>query len=228
PTNNTYCANAWNTDNIGFQCLAVGPDLHSFASTSHWSSLPVTIVKSYPHVKLGSPVLPLPLANISTLALNVNWSLGTNASVPGAPLDVPLLTKQLNTINNVAFDIWADPDPVRAANESQASIEIMIWLAVLGHVNPLGWDKPTHGSIVISPGLNFTLYSGEGPNGQKVLTWFPEGNYTNIRHDFSPLVKYLVEKKHLPGDAFVGTVAFGAESFFSEGPVTFKAEGLEL
>jgi len=147
-TNNTYCPNAWNPDGIGFQCMAIGADKKSFAATSHWSSLPVTIVHSYPHVKLGSPVLPLELENITSLHLNVEWALGYNDTATGRAVDVAGI-KKLGAIGNVAFDIWADVDPVRAANETAAGIEIMIWLGVFGHVNPLGWDKPPRGQMTI-------------------------------------------------------------------------------
>ena len=67
-----------------------------------------------------------------------------------------------------------------------------------------------------------------GPSGQNVLTWFPDGNYTHIAHDFSPLVRHLIENKLVPPKAYVGTVALGAESFFSAEPITFTAKSLSL
>lgn len=124
----------------------VGQDFSSFVATSHWTSLPVHIVHSYPHVKLGSPLLPLPFHDISSLRVNVEWGMFIGGDLLEYPtnrtlgVDSVALTESA-TVGNVAFDIWADLDPVKSSNESFARIEIMIWLGSFGTIQPLGWDN---------------------------------------------------------------------------------------
>lgn len=95
--------------------------------------------RSYPHVKFGSPLFPYEIKNISSLNFTAEWALSpTNKSEVG--VDAAGVT-QAECVGNVALDIWADADPARAANETVAGIEIMIWFGVLGPAWPLGWDK---------------------------------------------------------------------------------------
>ncbi|KAK3344522.1 concanavalin A-like lectin/glucanase domain-containing protein [Lasiosphaeria hispida] len=231
-TNNTFCANAWNSDGKGYQCLEIGDDQQSFVATSHWTSLPVYIVHSYPHVKLGSPHFPLQFHDIASLHVDAEWGMRRDAGSSAEPnftLDADGLTKSRCTAN-VAFDIWADLDPAHAANESVAGFEIMIWLGVFGSVQPLGWDNKTSGTRQrLRLGDNsFTLFVGSGSAGHSTFTWMPDTNYTRISHDLSPLVQYLWNNNLVPAEAYVGTVGFGSESFFSLDPVNFSAQSLSL
>jgi hypothetical protein len=102
-------------------------------------------VRSYPHIKLGSPHFPRQFRDIASLRANAEWEMGRGSGPKVASsltVDSDGLTKS-QCIANVAFDIWADLDPVLASNESAAGIEIMIWLGVFGPVQPLGWDSKT-------------------------------------------------------------------------------------
>jgi len=139
----------WNDDGSGYQCLSVGSDARSFAATYLWTSLPVSVVHSYPHVKLGSALLPLQFKSIDHVAASADWWMGPTPGSAGAStgdeLDLNALT-EANTVANVAFDIWADIDPVKAANESFAGIEIMVWLGRFGPIQPLGFDNKESGA----------------------------------------------------------------------------------
>ncbi|KAK0740335.1 concanavalin A-like lectin/glucanase domain-containing protein [Schizothecium vesticola] len=231
-TNNTFCANAWNSDGKGYQCLEVGDDQRSFVATSHWTSLPAHVVHSYPHIKLGSPLFPRQFRDIASLRVNAEWGMGRSAGpkiATSLAVDSDGLTKS-QCIANVAFDIWADLDPVLASNESMARIEIMLWLGVFGPVQPLGWDNKTSRT---RPQLrlgdnNFTLFEGSASVGRSTFTWMPDTNYTHISQDLSPLVQYLWKNNLVPAEAYVGTVGFGSESFFSLDPIAFTAQSLSL
>ncbi|KAK5653294.1 hypothetical protein OQA88_8985 [Cercophora sp. LCS_1] len=208
----------------------VHDDMHSFVATSHWTSLPVYIVHSYPHVKLGSPLLPLPFHDISSLRVGVEWGMtlgSASEAVSNLTIDSASLTKSA-TVGNVAFDIWADLDPVKASNESHARIEIMIWLGSFGTIQPLGWDNKTTRARAKLGEHTFTLYVGEGPAGQSAFTWIPDANYTRFDQDLSPLVQYLWKNNLVSPEAYVGTVGFGSEQFFSLNPVAFSSERLAL
>lgn len=100
---------------------------------------------AYPHVKLGSPLLPIQFQHISSLKIHAEWGLSRNSrpttsGSSGLSVDATGLA-QSQTVANVAYDIWADVDPNLAANESAAGIEIMIWLGVVGPAQPLGWNQ---------------------------------------------------------------------------------------
>lgn len=73
-----------------------------------------------------------------------------------------------------------------------------------------------------------TLYTGEGPAGQSAFTWIPDTNVTRFSQDLSPLVQYLWRNNLVPSEAYVGTVGFGSEQFFSLNPVAFSSEQLTL
>ncbi|KAK0610866.1 concanavalin A-like lectin/glucanase domain-containing protein [Immersiella caudata] len=228
--NNTFCANAWNSDDSGYQCLSVGDDQQSFAAMSHWTS-DSTKVKSYPHVKLGSPQLPVSFQSIRNFNVMVEWELGLSSSRTGKQsdfaVDAASLTKT-RTVANVALDIWADVDPHLASNEEEARIEIMVWPGVMGTVQPLEWGDGTSPWQATIGDDHFTLFQGSGPRGQNVLSWMPNTNKTLFDHDVTPLVRYLWENKLVPRDAHVGTVSLGMESFYSTDPITFSAHNLSL
>lgn len=159
------------------------------------------------------------------------------------------LTKS-QCIANVAFDIWADLDPALAGNESAAGIEIMIWLGVFGPVQPLGWDNTSRTRPRLRLGDNnlcvhldrslpspgrptdagflSTLFEGSASVGRSTFTWIPDTNYTHISEDLSPLVQYIWKNNLVPAEAYVGTVGFGSESFFSLDPIAFTAQSLSL
>ncbi|KAK1756362.1 hypothetical protein QBC47DRAFT_460200 [Echria macrotheca] len=124
--NMTFNPNAWNPDGYGFQCMSVQDSPPAFEATWAWIDEPQS-VHSYPHVKLATDSLPVPLSEISALSLSAKWSIG-----PGS---APLPVLQLNTTGledegvtaNVAFDMFADRIPDRAGNATTAETEIMIW-----------------------------------------------------------------------------------------------------
>jgi xyloglucan-specific endo-beta-1,4-glucanase len=64
--------------------------------------------------------------------------------------------------------------------------------------------------------------------GRSTFTWMPDTNHTHISQDLSPLVQYLWKNNLVPAEAYVGTVGFGSESFFSLDPVFFAAQSLSL
>lgn len=109
------------------------------------------MVKSYPHVKLVTPSLPIPLSNISALLLSAKWSMGVGTKPTRLlGVDESGIASQ-STTANVAFDLFADIDPELAKDEKTASTEIMFWLGMFGYAQPLGYgrDKACFASLVI-------------------------------------------------------------------------------
>ena len=118
----------------------VSDDRQSFDATWKWTSVPAS-VHSFPHIKLGSTSLPIKLRDISSLSVSAQWAMGAGSKDVGN-LDKEGLAR-LQATANVAYDIWADPDPTKAASDTTASIEIMIWLGSFGAAQPLGFSNKT-------------------------------------------------------------------------------------
>lgn len=82
--------------------------------------------------------------------------------------------------------------------------------------------------LMLFPCTCSSLFVGSGPRGQNVFTWMPDTNHTRISQDLSPLLQYLWRHNLVSATAYVGTVAFGSESFHSTNPITFSAQNLSL
>jgi Glycosyl hydrolase family 12 len=79
-------------------------------------------VHSYPHIKFSPPILPIAIPKVTNMTLSAQWTM-TNTD---------------NVVANVAWDLFADPDPDTAGIDSQAHYEIMIWMAKYGGALPIG------------------------------------------------------------------------------------------
>ncbi|KAK4210678.1 concanavalin A-like lectin/glucanase domain-containing protein [Rhypophila decipiens] len=220
--------NAWRPGDEGFQCMEVQDDPPAFDATWWWPSDAAT-VHSYPHVKLVTPSLPVPLSNISALLLSTKWSMGVG-SKPLRLLDVDSsgLSSQ-STTANVAFDLFADLDPERARDEKLASTEIMFWLGMFGYAQPLGYgkNKECFASLVIGD-AEFTLYQGRNERGTNVFSWVSNTTRTSFAGEVSPLLEYLWRNGLISGETNIGLVSFGSEAFISSGNVTFSATDFRI
>ncbi|KAK3322725.1 concanavalin A-like lectin/glucanase domain-containing protein [Apodospora peruviana] len=221
--------NAWNPNDIGFQCISVQDEPPAFDAMWSWSMDSVS-VHSYPHVKLVARALPAPLSNITALRLSAKWSMGIGSqprSQPQLPIDFDGLDAQATTAN-VAFDLFADPDDKKAVSETEAANEIMVWLGQFGYSYPLGKAVVN----VTVGGVDFQLFDGRNQRGIHVLTWVAVKAVPTFSEDISPLLRYLTDNKLVSLDTKIGTVSFGTEAFRSGGNVTFSATdfamGLEV
>ena len=79
------------------------------------------------------------MASLSSLTIQSQWSMSPGSS-PSVANDVEGLS-QLNTIANVALDMFVDSDSTNAQSEVDASYEIMIWLGSFGDPKPLGFSQ---------------------------------------------------------------------------------------
>jgi hypothetical protein len=75
----------------------------------------------------------------------------------------------------------------------------------------------------ISPTPSSFLYQGFNNNGQNVFSWLPENNVTKVDSDFSPLLHYLWQFSLISPDVYLGSVAFGTETFFAYEKTIFSA-----
>ncbi len=129
----------------------------SFSVTWTWEDSPEK-VHSYPNVNLNSPLLPIPLQNVSACNIDAVWSIA-----PGSEPEKGTNGDGLNkagAITNVALDFFLDPDRVRAKSTTKPKYEIMIWFTAFGGVKPIGYvdreDVPSlelDGIILYAPSL---------------------------------------------------------------------------
>ncbi|OCK77131.1 glycoside hydrolase family 12 protein [Lepidopterella palustris CBS 459.81] len=215
----SFSSDVWNPDKSGGQCVTVNKNGTTFDATWAWKS-DAGSVHSYPHVNFNSPTLPVQLSNISSINIHSQWSMSPGAS-PSISNDVAGLSN-LNTIANVALDIFADADPVKSQSEVQAGYEIMIWIGSFGDPKPLGfstgaacWNQ-TLGDVI------FKLYMGKNHRGNNVFSWISPLNITDFNEDISPLLQALWRNSLVPQNAFLGLVEFGSEAFHSDKNVTFS------
>ncbi|KAK3295402.1 concanavalin A-like lectin/glucanase domain-containing protein [Chaetomium fimeti] len=219
----TYVPNAWNADSKGFSCVAIRDSPPAFDVTWKWSSDPGS-VHSYPHVKFSDPALPVPLSNISALTLSAQWAMGpgsTSRSVPG--IDSPGLAK-LDASANAAFDIFADRNPGKSQQETEAETEIMVWLGRVGYAQPLGYEGTESYRAKLAVGhVDFALYLGTNQRGTSVFTWAAQSNETSFSADISPLLQYLWRNGLVSAGSNMGLIGFGTEGYHADGNVTFSA-----
>ncbi|KAK4123124.1 glycoside hydrolase family 12 protein [Parathielavia appendiculata] len=218
-----YVPNAWNDDGDGFSCVAVRDSPPAFDATWKWSSGPES-VKSYPHVKLTDPTLPVPLSNISAFTLSAQWAMGPGST----PWPVPSIDwsglASIDVSANTAFDIFADRNPDNAQNETEAETEIMIWLGKVGYAQPLGYGGIESYRAKVTVGhTEFVLYHGKNQRGTAVFTWVAGSNETSFADDVSPLLNYLWRNGLVSPASHVGAVGFGSETYYAAGNVTFSS-----
>ena len=95
-------------------------------------------IHSFPSVVLNSKVLPVKIANITSLQVDASWAIvpsGTDANTTDADV-----LANVNARTDVALDMFLDTDAVTSSNTTSAGTEIMVWQADYGNIFPLGWD----------------------------------------------------------------------------------------
>jgi len=173
-----------------------------------------TQTHAYPHVKFLSKALPIALSSLTSLTLKADWDYDVSSSA--------------DMYCNVALDMFADPDPVKARNETLAQYEIMVWWGLYGNPvpAPLGFsDEPRMRQTVNN--IDFSLYVGMNKRGVNVLTWIAGSTIKNIDIDVLPLIQAL--KSIITGnDVLLGTVQLGSEAFYATENVTFQVSNYSL
>jgi xyloglucan-specific endo-beta-1,4-glucanase len=82
------------------------------------------VVHSYPHVRFQPKLLPIAISDISALTLSAKWA------IPAPPKDLE---------TNIAWDLFADPEPATSRIDARARFEIMVWLGAYGDPKPIGF-----------------------------------------------------------------------------------------
>lgn len=182
---------------------------------------------SYPNIKFNSPLLPLPLSNLSKILLTSSWSLTTTPSssytFPSTsdiePLDVSAL-EAVDAKANIAMDIFLDSDPKKATNTTEAAYEVMIWFGTVGQPLPIGNTNDQKECQIGRS--NYILSTGTNSASQTVFTFLSTQNQTISKTtDVSPFLTYLYHHAFLPSDNFyLGTLQFGTETFHSTSGVS--------
>lgn len=172
--------------------------------------------------------LPVPLQNISHLNLKATWSTLIDGT-QNANASEQALQLHLNAVrSNVAVDMFLSLNATNST-ETNPPIEVMIWPWYSPWVKPLGWqynDPTAH--VVMVDGMNFSLYDGYNDGGQHVFSWLAHQNLTSTDADYAPLMKYLWQQNLLPGDLWMGQLAFGTEVLHSADVTIFSLDDYDM
>jgi xyloglucan-specific endo-beta-1,4-glucanase len=170
------------------------------------------------------------LKNVSALNLRAHFSSYLSSTRHSTPSDQLAAIQSSGVRSNIAIDMFADSDPsIAFANTTtHPEYEIMIWLSQTQSISPVGSESSYTFPIA---NTNFRLWSGKNPHGQTTFSWLApvDANLEYINADYSPLLHFLWQNNMLPDSAYLGSVQFGSEIFYSSGVnVTFEASGCDF
>ncbi|KAK7553331.1 concanavalin A-like lectin/glucanase domain-containing protein [Phyllosticta citricarpa] len=214
----TILSNQWGNDGSGLQCVtselgSKDDNATAFNATWRWFGNR-TEVHSFPSVILNSNVMPVVVSNLTSITIDASWAI-----VPSPSDDTETnstLLASLDTVADVALDMFLDDDPLKSSNASGATTEVMVWQSAYGNLKPLGWDTISADPPIRElSAVNYTLYKGYNANGQTVYSWVPNQNQTKLSTDLYPLVDYLVKDGSISDKMYLGRLQFGSETMHS-------------
>ncbi|KAK8200560.1 concanavalin A-like lectin/glucanase domain-containing protein [Phyllosticta capitalensis] len=214
----TILSNQWGNDGSGLQCVtsdlgSKDDNSTSFNATWRWYGNR-TEVHSFPSVILNSNVMPVVVSNLTSITIDASWAIVPEPSDETETNSTMLAS--LDTVADVALDMFLDEDPLTSSNASGATTEVMVWQSAYGNLKPLGWDTISADPPVRElSAVNYTLYKGYNANGQTVYSWVPAQNQSTLNTDLYPLVKYLVEDGAISDRMYLGRLQFGSETMHS-------------
>ena len=202
-----------------------------FTATWQYPQGPVTEpVHAFANSKLHRPrIMPVRLANMSTLGLDVEWSYAVGDKVANKT-DSPSFESEASLNANVCVDMFLDPEVLNsdASVTVDSNYEVMVWLGRYGNSTlPIGNAVGVVVTQLINE-TNFDLYFGDNSNGQQVFTWVAQGNTTEFRGDIAPLITTLSQHGGPTSADYLGYVAFGSEALYSSTNVTFAVHSLNI
>ncbi|KAI1823324.1 endoglucanase [Xylaria intraflava] len=184
--------NAWGSSaGSGSQCLNVGMLLNPGVQwSSEWSwSGGDNNVKGYPYSgrTLGTKQL---ITDIASMPTKAQWQYGGS-----------------NIRADVAYDLFTAADPNH--DTSSGDYELMIWLARIGGVYPIGSST---GTVTID-GKSWELYVGYNGN-MKVFSFVAPSEVTTFESDVKLFFAHITESQGFPASQqHLLTFQFGSEVF---------------
>lgn len=152
-------------------------------------------VKSYVYSGRQVPKGRL-ISSIGSMQTSVSWSYNTN-----------------NVRANVAYDLFTASDPNHSA--SSGDYELMIWLAKIGDIYPIGSSVGT----VNVAGRSWNLWVGMN-GAMKVFSFVAPTPMNSFSADVKQFYQYLQNRQGYPaGNQYLLTFQFGTEAF-TGGPAT--------
>jgi xyloglucan-specific endo-beta-1,4-glucanase len=147
------------------------------------------------------------VSNVKSIPTSIQWTYDTPS----------------NTRANVAYDVFTAADPNHST--SSGDYELMIWLARIGGVYPIG-NKVASMNLA---GYNWDLYVG--PNGNmKVFSFLPQGTawYTTFNADIKTFFNYLQQNQGYPASSQNLIVLQQGTEPFTGGPATLKVSSYSV
>jgi len=136
------------------------------------------------------------ISSIGSMQTSVSWSYNTN-----------------NVRANVAYDVFTASDPNHST--SSGDYELMIWLAKIGDIYPIGSSVGT----VNVAGRSWNLWVGMN-GGMKVFSFVAPSPMNSFSADVKQFYQYLQNAQGYPASRqYLLTFQFGTEAF-TGGPAT--------
>ncbi|KAL8716432.1 MAG: hypothetical protein Q9220_000339 [cf. Caloplaca sp. 1 TL-2023] len=201
---------AWGAIPGGSSCVQLGSNSSSSGSLS-WSTNfnwggDKNAIKAYPNAQAASNTPCKPLNQYNTMPSSWSWSYDS-ASITG----------------DVAYDAFLNADCNGPGDPH--TYEVMIWLAQLGGLNPIG--SPT-GSPVQVAGSSWTLWKGTNTQtGTTVFSFVTAGGTKNdFNGDLMGFFDYLTQSQGVDGGLKMTSMQAGTE--VSVGAGTFTTSGFSI
>ncbi|TKW58243.1 Xyloglucan-specific endo-beta-1,4-glucanase A [Colletotrichum tanaceti] len=195
---------------------------------------PTQPVHAFPNIKVDGSVLPVSLASLTDVDVDVEWfySVGnytTGGTTASATVAAELAENETNT--NCAIDMFLDDDKDKAKDSTQAKYEIMVWLGTFGAATqPIGLPAGAIATETIN-GTTFELFYGQNGNQQHVLTWMSTAPVAHFVGDLGPLFSRLIsmDRADFPTSAtYMGYMGLGSEALSATEVVTFHVTQLSI
>jgi hypothetical protein len=209
----------------------------TIANASAPSNETQPLVHAFPQATLQDALLPITLEDLGVLNLDFSWTMGIGDDNAPATSERRLGAQQVNS--TVALDMYLDADPDKSAEGGKAAFEMIIFFAMFGLEDPVGFGN---GTIVTTAKLGnneFNLFAGQNDNLQNVFSWVATEPITDFSGDISPLFNTILNLAKVKGFAdlgvdipvfsdYLGYVGFGTQAYNSEGHVTFYVPKLGM
>ncbi|KAL8687979.1 MAG: hypothetical protein Q9218_005996 [Villophora microphyllina] len=194
---------AWGAIPGGSQCVQLGNAASgalSWSTTFNWGGSKDAI-KAYPNAQAKTSTPCQPLNAYKTMQSSWSWSFD-NENISG----------------DVSYDAFLNPDCDGPGDKHV--YEVMVWLAQLGGLNPIGFGTPVASSVPLA-GSSWKLYKGKNDATQTtVFSFIADSTIKDFEGDLMEFFNYLTKEQNVDASLKVTSVQAGTEVSVGKGTFT--------
>ncbi|KAF9467948.1 endocellulase [Collybia nuda] len=208
----TLCQNLWAADvGVGSQTstiLKVEGRSTSWSTQYTWSQNP-NQVKSFANV-ISDVAKGMQVVDIVSAPTSWTWAY---------------TSKSPDTRANIAYDIWTGILPAGNPASSASSYELMVWLAGMDKVQPLGVVVTSNISLA---GYTWNLWKGAHKTWQVLSFVSAEGELSAFNADLNEFLTFLVENQGFNSSQYIQAIQAGTEPFTGAATLVTSKYTLEI